>query len=57
MTGIVNFLFFRLIYFKQTDELNLSISLITLACNYLTLYILFTIFYRLEIKNIVHKKF
>lgn len=57
ITGVVNlFVFGVLIYLKQANGLNLIIILLMLACNYLVLYILFTIFYRLEIKKIVDDK-
>lgn len=55
ITGVVNlFVLGVLIYLKQANQLNLVTILLMLACNYLVLYILFTIFYRLEIKKIVH---
>ena len=55
ITGAVNLLIFGvLIYLKQSSELNLKTILLLLSCNYLVLYLIFTLFYRLEINKIIH---
>ena len=55
ITGVVNLLIFGvLIYLKQSSELNLKTILLLLSCNYLVLYLIFTLFYRLEINKIIH---
>ncbi|MFZ2264270.1 MAG: MATE family efflux transporter [Trichococcus flocculiformis] len=55
ITGAVNLLIFGvLIYLKQSSELNLKTILLLLSCNYLVLYIIFTLFYRLEINKTIH---